>query len=369
MNLPARLTFALGLVLMVCASAYPAESKKPTPKPYDPAALDKLVPKLMEKYQVPGVSIAGIEDGRVVWDRQYGVCRLGGKKPVTKETVFEACSMTKPMFGYMVMGLLVEPKKLDLDRPLVEYLDEPYLKDEPLHKKITARMVLSHTTGFPNWREGGWRSGNPLPVRFEPGTKFGYSGEGLFYLQQVAEHITGQSGEVLMRKHLFDPLGMKISSYVWEDRFEKLAAAGHDRKGKPRKKRRHYVRANAGYSLYTTPCEYATFLTDVMREDRSKALVRSQETIDAMFRKITKATGRKPIRRAGKLTSDDVYWGLGWELDSTSLGDRIYHSGTNGSGFRCYHEFDLERKRGIVIMTNSLTGNKLWEAILAEVAP
>ena len=368
MKLPTLVTLILGLMLLVCASVDASEPKETTHKPYDPAVLDDLVPRLMKQYHVPGVSIAGIEDGRVAWDRQYGVCRAGGKEPVTKDTVFEACSMTKPMFAYMVMGL-VEEKKLDLDRPLVEYLGKPYIKDEPLHKKITARMVLSHTTGFPNWREGGWQSGNPLPVRFEPGTKFGYSGEGLFFLQQVVEKITGKSGEVLMRKRLFDPLGMKISSYVWEDRYEKLAAAGHDKDGKPRKKRRPYTRANAGYSLYTTPCEYATFVANVMQEDRSDSPIHSKKTIESMFHRTTKATGRKPIQRSGKLTSKDVYWGLGWELDSTSLGDRIYHSGTNGSGFRCYHEFDPKRKRGIVIMTNSLSGNKLWEAILAKVAP
>ena len=138
--------------------------------------------------------------------------------------------MSKLPAAYVTLKL-IEQGKLDLDRPLREYLDHPYLTNEPLHLKITARMALSHTTGFPNWRKGGWRSGGPLPVLFEPGTKFGYSGEGFTYLQRVIEHITGEPFEPYVQRTLFAPLGITSASYVWQERFEKTAAAGHDAKG------------------------------------------------------------------------------------------------------------------------------------------
>jgi CubicO group peptidase (beta-lactamase class C family) len=127
--------------------------------------LDVLTPRLMEDINVPGVSISVIEDGRIAWHKGYGVVRADGMEKVTPETVFEACSMSKVAFTYVVLKL-VERDKLDLDRPLVEYLDKPYLENEPLHKLITARMVLTHRTGFPNWREGGWRKGGPLSVKY-----------------------------------------------------------------------------------------------------------------------------------------------------------------------------------------------------------
>ena len=128
-----------------------------------PARLDELVPKLMDEFHVPGVSIVGIEDRRIAWERQYGVRKAGAAEKVDRDTVFEACSMSKPPLAYLVLKL-VERGEFELDRTLVEYLDKPYLKDEPLHRRITARMVLTHTSGFPNWRDGGWRKGGPLPL-------------------------------------------------------------------------------------------------------------------------------------------------------------------------------------------------------------
>lgn len=332
------------------------------------ATLDELVPRLMATLHVPGVSIVGIEDRRIAWERQYGLGRDGATEKVDRDTVFEACSMSKLPLAYLALKL-VERGKLDLDRPLVEYLDQPYLPDQPLHEKITARMALSHTTGFPNWRNGGWRRGGPLPVLFEPGTKFGYSGEGILYLQRVIEHVTGTPFEKYVRDELFDPLGMTNSSYVWQDRYEDLAAAGHDDQGRVKPERPHYDRANAGYSLYCSPFEYARFLLEILKEDRAAEHSLSAASIDLMLTRTVEASGRKPVTRSGETPSDTTYRGLGWAIDETAHGDRIHHSGSNGAGFRCYCEFDRAGGSGIVIMTNSVSGRRLWEGVIEAVAP
>jgi CubicO group peptidase (beta-lactamase class C family) len=363
-----------GLVRRI-VDAMPADQKqaaatrattRPAGRRWLPDALDELVPRLLESHKVPGVSIVGIENGRISWERQYGVRSADSREPVDSQTIFEACSMSKLPFAYAVMKL-VEQGRLDLDRPLVEYLDKPYLPDEPRHRLITARMVLSHTTGFPNWREGGWDSGGPLHLLCDPGTRFTYSGEGFLYLQRVVEHITGTPIQPYLRQTIFDPLGIAISSYVWENRYEKLAAAGHDDKGQVKPNRPHYPDANVAFSLYCTPAEYATFLVEIMKPDRSAPQSLSEASIAAMLTRTTRADGHRSVDRSGTGNSDVPYWGLGWAIDATSSGDRIYHSGSNGTGFRCYCEFDRQRGSGIVIMTNAVNGDALWKAIMASV--
>lgn len=331
-----------------------------------PATLDELVPELMLSFHVPGVSITGIEDRQIAWERQYGVRRAGSPEKVDRDTVFEACSMSKPPLAYLVLKL-VERGEFDLDRPLSEYLDEPYLADEPLHRRITARMVLTHTGGFPNWRDGGWRKGGPLPVLFEPGARFEYSGEGFLYLQRVVEHVTETPLKEYAAKELFEPLGVSISSYTWEDRFDKLAAAGHDKDGSVKPNRPLYRHANAGYSLYCTPSEYAALLVEIIREDRSGEHSLRAASVDLLLTPTTEATGRTPVVRSGPPVSKTTYRALGWAVDKTTGGDRVYHGGSNGTGFRCYCEFDRARGSGIVIMTNAIGGRKLWEGVMAAV--
>jgi len=135
------------------------------------------------------------------------------KKPVTNETVFEAASLSKPVFAYGVLKL-VDQGKLDLDTPLNKYLGNNYdVVDDPRINLITARHVLSHTSGFPNWRDND-RTKNLL-IHFTPGDKWSYSGEGMVYLSKVIEKITGLSLEDFMQQTVLQPLGMTSSSYIW----------------------------------------------------------------------------------------------------------------------------------------------------------
>lgn len=242
----------VSLLLQAMPAGTAKETAAPTPanRPM-PDVLDDLVPQLMKQHSVPGVAIVGIEKRRLAWDRYYGVRRAGQPEPVDAQTVFEAASMSKLLMAYAALRL-VEQGTLDLDRSLAEYLDRPYLLEEPRHRRITARMVLSHTTGFPNWRTNGWQRGGPLPLLSEPGTRFTYSGEGFLYLQRVVEHITGTPVDARLKATLIGPLGMTNSSLVWLDRFVQQAAAGHDAQGHPFPNRHLYREANAvnGHRLW-----------------------------------------------------------------------------------------------------------------------
>ncbi|NQT40586.1 MAG: beta-lactamase family protein, partial [Planctomycetes bacterium] len=153
------------------------------------AVLEAKVPRLMKEEHVPGLSMVLVRENRIVWKKAFGVRIAGEPEKVDDQTIFEAASMSKPLFTYRVLKL-AEDGGFDLDRPLDGCLAEPYLPDQPLAGKITARMVMLHRTGLPNWRKGGWRAGGPLLVLHEPDTRFTYSGEGYLYLQTVIEHLT-----------------------------------------------------------------------------------------------------------------------------------------------------------------------------------
>jgi CubicO group peptidase (beta-lactamase class C family) len=195
------------------------------------AKVDSMIPALQVKFNVPGVSYVILRDYEMVYSRGFGVKDVRTNEPVTDETMFEACSMTKPVFAYLAMKQ-VESGSLKLDSPVWTIYDDPAFQGQELRKKITARMLLSHTSGLPNWRPGEDEENGYLPIEFEPGTKFSYSGEGMYYLQKVVEKITGKSLEVLAKETLFERNLMKNSSFVYSPEFEERLAAGHDTLGK-----------------------------------------------------------------------------------------------------------------------------------------
>ena len=145
------------------------------------AELDRFIEYQMDSLKIPGLTIAIIRDNKLVFQGAFGVTNFNTKEPVTVNTLFEAASVSKPLFAYFVMKQ-VEKGVFDLDKPLFKYLPNKELIDEPEYKLMTGRMVLCHTSGLPNWRE---QAGGELKLLFTPGTKFGYSGEGYQYLKDV----------------------------------------------------------------------------------------------------------------------------------------------------------------------------------------
>jgi CubicO group peptidase (beta-lactamase class C family) len=181
----------------------------------------------MKDGDVPGLSIALLRDGELVWHRGFGVKNTKTNEPVSDSTVFEAASLSKPVFAYAVLKL-VDAGKFDLDKPLNQYLPGNYdVGDDPRLGQITARRVLSHTPGFPNWRP----QGGALKIHFTPGDRFSYSGEGFVYLAKVIEHVTGEKFDDFMKKTVFDPLGMTSSSYVWQESYETAKTFRHNSMG------------------------------------------------------------------------------------------------------------------------------------------
>ena len=318
--------------------------------------LDKSLPDLMAKGAVPGLSIALIRDRTTYWVHSFGVRDAKSAQPVTEETIFEAASLSKPVFAYGVLKL-VDQGKLDLDTPLTRYLSPPYIEGDDRLEKITARYVLSHRTGFPNWRG----DGNALTIRFTPGERFSYSGEGFVYLQKVVEKVTGRALNDYMAEAVFVPLRMKSSSYVWRDDYDRRTATGHDGDGQTREKSKP-KEANAAASLHTTAADYALFVEAVMKGTGLKPkTVREMETPQiAVDPECTNCTDRAP-----KELSRKVFWGLGWGIQETEQGESLWHWGDNGA-FKCFVVFYPKRKIGMVLFTNSENGLSIAQAVEAE---
>lgn len=227
--------------------------------------LDATIPCLLIKYNVPGAAVAIIKDNELIFSKGWGVKRIGERSQVNEQTLFPAASLTKPVFAYGAL-VLVRDGRLDLDRSLSEYLDEPYVQGDDRLQKITARMVLSHTTGFPNWRPGRWTgSPKPLKIQFEPGTEFRYSGEGYNYLKLVVENITGQQLDIYMKDAVLDPLSMHDSYFVWDEALESVIAIPHNRSGQAVDRWQwRPEKPEAAVTLFTTILDYARFMSAML---------------------------------------------------------------------------------------------------------
>ena len=311
------------------------------------AALDPLVPRLLDSGDVPGLAIAVVGDGSLLWKKAYGVADAASRAPLRDDALFEAASLSKPVFAYLVMKL-VDAGTIDLDRPIGKYLPGDYSSD-PRVAAITPRQVLSHTTGLPNWRNG-----RELATHFPPGERFSYSGEGFVYLQKAVERVTGQTLDALSRRLVFGPLEMTDSAYVWEERFEGRRATGHDGAG-TRNPPRRPAEAFAAASLLTTPADYAKFLAAIL-EGRGLAEATSVEMLRPQVRVDEGCSNCIAGTPTGRL-SRELAWGLGWGLEETGDGLAIWHWGDNSSG---YHGFVVgypRRRLGAVVFTNGLGGH------------
>lgn len=306
----------------------------------------------MQEALVPGVSIALIRNGKVAWHRGFGVKNAKTQEPVVDATVFEAASLSKPVFAYIVFKL-VESGTLDLDTPLTKYLPDPYVPDDPRLNQITARFVLSHRTGFPNWR-----GSQPLNINFTPGERFSYSGEGFVYLQKAVERLTGKKLDQLARELVFDPLGMASSSYVWEPRYAALKTYSHNSSGAVAG-RNQPAEANAAASLHTTATDYAIFMAAILNhQGLAEATVRQmllpQIHVDE---DCTVCVGRAPGKR-----SDSIAWGLGVGLYHGPEGDAFWHWGDNGNT-KAYMVAYEKQKLGLVMFMNSANGLSIVDEV------
>jgi CubicO group peptidase (beta-lactamase class C family) len=344
--------------LLSAAVCVAQHSTSPIPmNPATEAGLAKDIPALMEKAGVPGLSIAVIRGAKTVWAENFGVRNADTKTPVASDTMFNVGSLSKPVFAYGVLKL-VDAGKLNLDEPLAPYLPKEFTAGDPRFQQITARIVLSHRTGFPNWPP----DGKPLVIHFTPGERFSYSGAGMVFLQKAVEKITGKPLNDYLQEAVFAPLGMKHSTYVWNPAFESQVAVGHNVVGTPVDLFKA-EQANAAASLETTAEDYAAFLDAVLQKKGLKpatlrGMEASQIAVDPACSNCVEGTP------SGKL-STSIFWGLGFGIEQTAEGESLWHWGDNGV-FKAFFVVRPASKSGVVYMSNSENGLSIARQILSE---
>jgi len=262
--------------------------------------------------------------------------------PVTPDSRFQAASLSKPVFAYLVLKLAQDKQvDFDLDTKLHKILKDERFSKDSYHEALTPRIILSHQSGLPT---RGDDSAKSIDFQFKPGTKYGYSGVAISYLQKVIEKKTGLKLEELAQKYVFsnpDPdLTMNNSTFTPPDGKEENAQGAN--------------------SLSTTGTDYAKFMVACLKE---KEMFESIATMDG---------GRDDWAMNQGLSDEDlkkVGWGIGWGLQKSNDGKKVtmaFHSG-DMSEWRAFAAIDLEKRQGVVYFSNSRNGLVLADQIITPI--
>jgi CubicO group peptidase (beta-lactamase class C family) len=314
----------------------------------------------MARENVPGISIAVVEDGQIVWARAYGVVDSATGQAATVETMFQAASVSKPVAATGALAL-VDKGVLSLDRPVNEQLTSWKVPPHDFTEAVTLRRLLTHTAGLTVHGFPGYATDAPLPtvvqvlngetpantqavrVDIRPGSQWRYSGGGITIAQALMSDATGEPFAALMDRLVLRPIGMTHSTFEQPLKIAQAAAAAtaHDIKGQPIPGRFHVYPEAAAAGLWTTP-------TDLARWAIAVAAAFNGDTSGPL----------KPETARAMLTKGMGDWGLGVGLQGDGKDMRFWHNGVN-EGFRAILFSYPHRRQAVVIMANSDTGNEV----------
>lgn len=343
------------------------------------AKLDARIKTLVDTAKVTGFTVTIFNQDTVAYQKAFGYSNFTEKDSLNIDQVFYGASLSKAVFGYLV-AQLVNEGLIDLDKPIQEYLDVSIpemhfqrewrgfknIADDDRYKIITARMCLSHTTGFPNWRwisrTGEFQPEGKIQFYFDPGTDYSYSGEGIRLLQKVIEKITGKGLEQLARDRVFDPLGMDMTSYVWQDRFENNYCYGHTRERKIIAKDKEDEAGAAG-SLETTPVDYSKFISKIIELSSHNSDVTKLMFEPNIRIRSKKQFGPESLEKTNKNDSIALNYGLGWGILKSPFGHGYFKEG-HSEGFQHYSILFPEKRIGILLMSNSDNAESIFKEVL-----
>jgi CubicO group peptidase (beta-lactamase class C family) len=310
------------------------------------ASLLKDVPAWMAENHVPCVGIGLIEHGRIKWIKVFGELQTG--HPAPPNTLFNIASQTKPVTAMLTLKL-IQAGKWSLDEPLSHYWIDPDIRNDPNLNKLTTRIVLSHQTGFPNWRSD--NGGTTLRFNFEPGTKFGYSGEGFEYLRHALEQKFHTTLDILLDTKLTQPLHMKDTRYWTENLDTSRFAQWHDGQGR-RYSISIHTSVNAADDLITTVEDYCRLGIYTMK---------GAGLPDSLFSAMTSPQVK---------VKENYYRCLGWGLvKGLPGGEYALEHGGSDVGVRTMAVFLPVSYAGVVVMTNGDNGMFISDQVIKKALP
>jgi CubicO group peptidase (beta-lactamase class C family) len=311
--------------------------------------LNKQIEEVLDKTSLPGLSFAVIDHNKVVFYNTYGYKQFDdstsrrpkGTDKVNKRTVFEACSLSKSFFAFAVHKL-VDQGILNLDTPLYRHLKHPELEYDERYRKITARMVLSHSSGLENWQ----KDNNPrkLEIISESG-KFSYSGEGYVYLSKVIEKILGKSIENYMKELVYESLNLRrtFSNFSEDGKKPRNYASGHNPFLHSFKKEKRQSPLISSI-IHTTAKDYAQVLISLFDGNHL-----SKE-------RVADLTGPGTFIRENSFYVPGIAKRLG-------KGDTVFYQAGNNEDFKGFGFYSYKRKSGYVMFVNGERGTEITKIL------
>lgn len=302
------------------------------------------IEKLLIENKVPALGLGIIKNGKLTKVEVFGT--LDKIETAPYNTLFKVASLTKPIVA-MVTLKLIDKGLLDLNEPLYNYWIDPDIKNNLWYKKLSPEIILTHRTGFANWRY--MNDSNKLVFQFEPGTKYQYSGEGFEYLRRALESKFDKSIEELCKEYLFDSLEMKDTRFWWDEKMdEKRYAQNFNEQGKQLKTYKYYE-ANAAANLLTTIEDYGKFLEYVLNgaglsKDLYQKMISPQTQI-----------------------KENEYFGLGWEIMTGFSRDEfaLFHTGKD-AGVSTLAICFPKSKNGYLLFLNGDNISNVYEELLKQ---
>jgi len=243
--------------------------------------------------------------------------------------------MSKPVTAYLTLKMM-EIGEIDINKPLSEYFPEQ--ERTPVLKSITPYMVLTHTSGLPNWGK---------ELLYKPGTKFNYSGQGFVYLSRAIENIKNKPFHEIMSEEILIPMKIKNASFIWDKKYADNWAYGHVDDGEI-KNMKKYVDAHGAGTLAITAGDYAKFILHLLKREGLKSA-----TYQQMFSREIYADDW-----GGPHKLKNIYWGLGWGIQVGKSGDLFFHTGNNRY-WRGYVLADKKTQNGIIYFSNCEDGHEI----------
>ena len=342
-----------------------------TPREAPFEGFDNRVLELMRRGEVPSLAVAVIRGGRVVYRQAYGAAiprsDVRVERPLRTDTVMYGASLTKAAFAYLVMQL-VDAGLIDLDQTLPQMLAKPLpsypgfadLEHDLRWRQLTLRQLLSHSSGLLNWRF--INVNNRLDFKFDPGTRYVYSGEGIQIAQLVIEERLGRPLTELMQTRVFDRFGMRDTSLVWQDRFLDRVSVGIAPDGSLRPQRMA-SRPRAAGSMVTTLDDYAAFLAGVLRREGLSAaayrqMLNPQITIVSPRQFPSHFPGQTDVNAPIALSA-----GLGWVVYRGPQG-RVFFKEGHDEGTNNFAYGHADTGDGLLLLANNNRADAIFQPLV-----